>query len=202
MSPVSLPAVLARPSLALKVRMPFWLRGSLWDFLQSENPQCLAGKTLPSSFPSLLASLSGPAAREALLGLPVLPSWLGGQGCLGPCPIPGQPFPLHSSLEYCLAQTLPHQSHIWVTSPNEGRAAAQPGVVLCDPQADSNPHPLHNVDLVLAKAKTLQSWKGKSGSIYLIIPVTFLRLFSHHIPALGQCSNNQLDPFKVLEEKG
>lgn len=82
---------------------------------------------------------------------------------------------------------------------------AQHGVVLCDPQADSSPHPLHNVNLVLAKAKTLQSWKGKSGSIYLIIPVTFLGLFSHPIPslpALGQYSKNQLDPFKVLEEKG
>lgn len=86
----------------------------------------------------------------------------------------------------------------------EGCAAAQNGIVLSHPQADSNSHPLHAVNLLLATAKSLYSWKGKSGNIYLTVPVTFLGLFSHHIPplsAFGQYSTNQLDPFKMLKEK-
>lgn len=82
----------------------------------------------------------------------------------------------------------------------EGRAAVVPSY----PQADSSSHPLHNVNLLFATAKSLYSWKGKSGSIYSAIPVPFLGVFSHHIPplsAFARYSTKRLDPFKMLEEK-
>lgn len=88
--------------------------------------------------------------------------------------------------------------------PGEGCATSQSGVITFYPRPNSSSNPLHEFNLLFAPAKSLYSWKAKSESIYLTIPVTFLGVFSHHIPplsAFGQDVTNQIDPFTTLKEK-
>lgn len=140
------------------------MRGSLWDFLQSKNPQCPAAKNtarLPSLAPSICLRN---CCKRNTLGFPCLslPGWRDrGASAWPPAPsLPAISFAFLFGI-FPLFQSCPVKVTFWVTLPNLGCAAAQPGVVLCDPQAESSPHPLHNVHLVLAKAKTLQSWRRK-----------------------------------------
>lgn len=103
----------------------------------------------------------------------------------------------------CQGQHWPHAQGAALV-PGEGCATSQSGVITFYPQPDSSSNPLHKVNLLFAPAKSLYSWKAKSESIYLTIPVTFLGVFSHHIPplsAFGQDVTNQIDPFTTLKEK-
>lgn len=150
--------------------MPFWLCVvPCGTSFRAKIHSARLPKTLPGSLPLLLPSVSGIAAKETLLGFPACaepvpasPGWRDRDASAWP-PAPSLPAISFAFLFgiFPLLQSCPVKVTFWVTLPNSGCAAPQPGVILCDPQADSSPHPLHNVHLVLAKAKTLQSWKRK-----------------------------------------
>lgn len=130
---------------------PGWPSGSLWDFFQRENPQCLAAKNT-----SQLLSFAPRICLGKLLKKKLV-SWVSLFPCLSlallaPLPHHCQPFPFWN---IPFTPTLPRQSHILGDFTKLGMCSS-PGLELSSVIHGliPAPNPLHNVHLVLAKAKT------------------------------------------------
>lgn len=177
-SPVSLPAVLAHPSVAPEARMPFWLCMAPWGTSFSEKiHRAWLPKALPSSLPfpapfpcsvhpsqELLrkkhfwVSLSFPATAWACPGL----SRLEGQGCLSLASLPHHRAAISFALLFGIVPYLnltPAKSHFgWLYQIRDGQ---QPSVELSPVIHRQIPAPIHYTMLIYSLLKPKHFRAGK-----------------------------------------
>lgn len=153
------------------------MHGSLGDFLQRENPPCLAAKStsqlpsLPSSLPLLRASISGTAAKETLLGFSVFPCHClglsrplpaGRTGMPQPGPLPHHRAAISFALLFGIVPYLnltPAKSHFgWLYQIRDGQ---QPSVELSPVIHRRIPAPIHYTMLIYSLLKPKHFRAGK-----------------------------------------